>query len=67
MEYKLTFGYVYYREIYCLYLLVSLDGADEYTKAAERSFEENIVWKVCAADGAGARINSKQLESRDDR
>lgn len=69
MEYKLTFGYVCYREIYCLHQFVSLAGAisDEYTKAAERSFEENIVWKVCAADGAGARINSKQLESRDDR
>lgn len=50
-------------------MFVSLAGAisDEYTKAAERSFEENIVWKVCAAYGAGARINSKQLESRDDR
>lgn len=67
MEYKLTFGYVFYREIHCLHLFVSLDGADEYTKAAERSVEENIVWRVCAADGAGARINSKQLESRDDR
>lgn len=31
--------------------------------------QKDIVWKVCAADGAGARINSKQLESRmtDDR
>lgn len=69
MEYKLTFGHVCYREIYCLQQFVSLAGAisDEYTKATERSVEENIVWKVCVADGAGARINSKQLESRDDR
>lgn len=61
MEYKLIFGYVCYRE--------SLAGAisDEYTKAAERSVEENIVRKVCAADGTVARINSKQLEPRDDR